>query len=77
MGSVGCGKTSLLMAILGELEVICGSVLTSGEKSYTPQEPWMFSGTVRDNILFGAPYQAQKYSDVVKACALLTVSECQ
>ena len=62
------------MAVLGELEVISGSVLTSGEKSYTPQEPWMFSGTVRDNILFGSPYESEKYSAAVTACALLPVS---
>ena len=35
-----------------------------------PQIPWLFSGTVRDNILFGEPYEESKYGRIIEACAL-------
>ena len=41
-----------------------------GRVSYASQEPWMFSGTVRENILYGLPYQKDWYDAVVQACAL-------
>ena len=52
-GPVGSGKSSLLMAILGELPTISGTVAFNGTVAYVPQIPWVFSGTVRDIILFG------------------------
>ncbi|CAK9828619.1 ATP-binding cassette sub-family C member 4 [Anthophora retusa] len=38
--------------------------------SYASQEAWLFSGTVKDNILFGQPYDKDRYIAVIKACAL-------
>ena len=40
--------------------------------SYASQEAWLFSGTVRDNILFGQPYNRERYVAVTRACALTT-----
>ena len=37
---------------------------------YVPQTAWVFSGTIRDNILFGLSYEEQKYTRVIEACAL-------
>ncbi len=42
----------------------------NGAVSYSSQEPWIFSGSVRHNILFGMPFEADKYWQVVEACAL-------
>ena len=47
-----------------------------GKVSYASQDPWVFSGTVRENILFGQPYQPEWYDTVVQACALDKVSVC-
>ena len=48
----------------------------SGRLSYANQEAWVFSGTLRENILFGQPYESHWYNFVVEACALDTVSGC-
>eukprot|EP00257_Ricinus_communis_P013434 XP_015570863.1 ABC transporter C family member 13 isoform X3 [Ricinus communis] len=68
--TVGSGKSSLLGAILGEMRFIRGSVHSSGSRAYVPQVPWILSGTVRENILFGKNYDSERYLDTIKACAL-------
>ncbi|KAG9415931.1 hypothetical protein AC1031_000316 [Aphanomyces cochlioides] len=70
-GKVGSGKSSLCLAILGELYQTQGTSGVQGSIAYCPQEPWIQQMTVRDNILFGSPFDARKYSRVVDACGLL------
>ncbi|KAI8422275.1 hypothetical protein MSG28_006161 [Choristoneura fumiferana] len=72
-GSVGSGKTSLLHAIMGDMikkggEIQIPDSLTSF--GYVSQKPWLIRGTIRDNILFGKPYDETKFKAVVDACAL-------
>ena len=75
VGPVGAGKSTLLQCLLGELRPVIGSVEVLGSLSYANQEAWVFSGTVRENILFGQPYEPHWYNFVVEACALDTVSD--
>ncbi|XP_076650867.1 ATP-binding cassette sub-family C member 4 isoform X2 [Halictus rubicundus] len=70
VGSVGAGKSSFLQLILRELEQSRGDIQVNGSVSYASQEAWLFSGTVRNNILFGQSYDQKKYNEVVKVCAL-------
>ncbi|KXJ70781.1 hypothetical protein RP20_CCG022510 [Aedes albopictus] len=70
IGPVGAGKSSLIHAILGELPLEGGSIKVNGEVSYASQEPWLFSATIRQNILFGLPMDKDRYKKVVKTCAL-------
>ncbi|XP_030765293.1 probable multidrug resistance-associated protein lethal(2)03659 isoform X2 [Sitophilus oryzae] len=70
IGPVGSGKTTLLHAILGELEPLDGIIDVNGPISYASQEPWLFVGSVRQNILFGQKFNIDRYYKVVKACAL-------
>ncbi|XP_059651709.1 putative ABC transporter C family member 15 [Cornus florida] len=69
-GTVGSGKSSLLSCILGEMPKMSGTVKISGTKAYVPQSPWILTGNVRENILFGNPYDSSKYDRTVEACAL-------
>ncbi|GAM21060.1 hypothetical protein SAMD00019534_042350, partial [Acytostelium subglobosum LB1] len=70
VGRVGEGKSSLVSAILGEIKMVAGSVARPESVGYTPQVPWILSGTVRDNILFGRPLDWKRYKDVLEACCL-------
>ena len=69
-GPVGSGKSSLLTAILGEIPVREGTISYFGKVSYVPQIPWIFSGTVRENILFGLPFNEEKFQQIVNICGL-------
>ncbi|QCE08894.1 ATP-binding cassette [Vigna unguiculata] len=70
IGEVGSGKSSLLYSILGEMQLVRGSVYSNESTAYVPQVPWILSGTVCDNILFGKSYDPERYTDTLKACAL-------
>ncbi|KAL9234327.1 hypothetical protein vseg_009210 [Gypsophila vaccaria] len=70
-GTVGSGKSSLLSGIIGEIQKLSGTVKISGSKAYVPQTPWILTGNIRENILFGNSYDADRYEKTVKACALM------
>ncbi|XP_077085852.1 ATP-binding cassette sub-family C member 3 isoform X2 [Siphateles boraxobius] len=70
VGHVGCGKTSLVSALLGEMEKLEGQISIRGSVAYVPQQAWIQNASLRDNILFGRPYEEQKYRCVLEACAL-------
>ncbi|XP_069746450.1 ATP-binding cassette sub-family C member 4 isoform X3 [Narcine bancroftii] len=70
IGPVGAGKSSILAAILGELSKQSGILDVKGKIAYCAQQPWVFPGTVRSNILFGKKYQREKYEKIITACAL-------
>lgn len=70
IGQVGCGKTSLMHAIMGEVDKVSGSVSVNGKLAYAAQGPFVMNMTLRDNILFGSEYDAEKYRKVLDACAL-------
>ncbi|KAJ1401992.1 P-loop containing nucleoside triphosphate hydrolase [Sesbania bispinosa] len=70
-GSVGSGKSSLLYCMLGEIPLVSGAVTkVYGTRSYVPQSPWIQSGTVRENILFGKQMNKDFYENVLDGCAL-------
>ena len=69
-GTVGSGKSSLLSCILGEVSKVSGSVKVEGTKAYVAQSPWIQSGKIEDNILFGREMDRERYEKVLEACSL-------
>ena len=63
-------QSSLLHSILGEIPTTSGLVEINGLVSYAPQDPWVFSGSVRQNIIFGQSFDEDRYKRVLKVCAL-------
>jgi len=81
VGSVGSGKSSLLNALLGNVSCIDNNnkpvqmnskvVELNGRIAYASQVPFILNGTVRENILFGLPYNQDLYERVLDACNLV------
>uniref|UniRef100_A0A8D1ZP89 Multidrug resistance-associated protein 1 n=1 Tax=Sus scrofa TaxID=9823 RepID=A0A8D1ZP89_PIG len=71
VGQVGCGKSSLLSALLAEMDKVEGHVAIKGSVAYVPQQAWIQNVSLRENILFGRQLQERYYKAVIEACALL------
>jgi ATP-binding cassette subfamily C (CFTR/MRP) protein 4 len=70
-GSTASGKTLLLKVILEEYHSVAGVLNVTGRISYASQQPWLFASTIKQNILFGAKYNKERYLQVLQVCALL------
>ena len=66
-------QSSLLMALLGELPLVSGSMKTNGRIAYASQLPWVFSASVRQNIVFGGEFDMTRYQRAIKTAALSKV----
>ena len=61
------------MTMLGELAISDGQRQVRGKVGYSSQQPWIFSGTVKENIVFGQEFNKVRYQQVINACALKKV----
>ncbi|KAF8216981.1 hypothetical protein K438DRAFT_1953861 [Mycena galopus ATCC 62051] len=84
-GLTASGKTALLMAVLGEMTSLPGGWLIMAKNtskidahgnmhaiSYAAQSPWLRHQSIKDNILFGYPFDEARYNEVIECCALRT-----
>lgn len=72
VGPVGCGKSSFLLGLLGEIPLLSGSLKTTTDISYAPSlDSWLLSASLRDNILMGKDFREAFYWQVLDACCLL------
>ncbi|WWC92185.1 uncharacterized protein L201_007139 [Kwoniella dendrophila CBS 6074] len=81
-GPTGSGKTAVLIALLGEMELLNGQsylpknttqVNDEGLRNsvaYAAQTPWLQQKSIKDNILFGENFDEDRYEMVLEACAL-------
>ncbi len=70
VGRVGSGKSSLVNAILGEMHQTAGKTTVNEDVAYAAQQPWILNATIRDNVLFGEPYDEEKYRSVLRDCQM-------
>ncbi|KAK1231113.1 hypothetical protein PQX77_005775, partial [Marasmius sp. AFHP31] len=76
VGPTGSGKTSLLMALLGEMHYIpvaqdsYVSRPRAGGVAFAAQESWVSNETIRQNIIFGSTFDPARYKKVLHQCAL-------
>lgn len=86
VGQVASGKSSMLLAMLGEMIHLKGTAAIRGTVAYIPQtvnkrhdfffhnyiflykQAWLINATLRDNILFGLPYDESRYNTVIEKC---------
>ncbi|KAG0343972.1 Multidrug resistance-associated protein 1 [Podila humilis] len=72
IGRIGQGKSSLLSAIVGEMYKDHGTVAVYGDVAYVPHQPWIISGTVRENITIGKTFDQARYDQIIYAAGLQT-----
>jgi ABC-type multidrug transport system fused ATPase/permease subunit len=72
IGGFGSGKSSILNAILGEMNNESSSVTINGSVAYASQMPWILSDTIKNNILFGEPFEARRYVKALRYSRLET-----
>eukprot|EP00731_Ephydatia_muelleri_P021940 Em0014g531a len=65
-----CSCVHIAAMRLGELHPVHGTVDVKGKIAYASQDPWLFTGTLRENVLFGCPLYVDWYDAVLDACAL-------
>ncbi|WKY15512.1 hypothetical protein Q1695_000749 [Nippostrongylus brasiliensis] len=70
IGPVGSGKSSLLSSLLSEARGVSGKLVINGKVAYCSQDVWIFSGTIRDNVLFGNEFDQEKYQRALELSAL-------
>ncbi|XP_032892371.1 multidrug resistance-associated protein 9-like [Amblyraja radiata] len=69
-GNVGSGKSSLLSALLGQMNLHSGTVAVNESLAFVSQQAWIFHGTIRENILFGRTLDNERYKKVIEICCL-------
>ncbi|KAI9148595.1 ATP-binding cassette glutathione S-conjugate transporter ycf1 [Blastocladiella emersonii ATCC 22665] len=73
VGKVGSGKSSLLSAVLGEMEAVGSGdsfVEITGTVAYVSDQSWILNDTIRANITFGLPLDEEWYAQVLRATCL-------
>ncbi|KAG9700130.1 P-loop containing nucleoside triphosphate hydrolase protein, partial [Aureobasidium melanogenum] len=71
VGSVGSGKSTLLKALLGEIAVKSGSITVADDEiAYCSQNPWLWNGSIRENIVGADPHHDVWLTKVSWACGL-------
>ncbi|GAA5902364.1 hypothetical protein JCM6882_000511 [Rhodosporidiobolus microsporus] len=70
VGAVGSGKSSLLQALVGEMKKTRGEVEFGGTIAYAAQQAWMQSCSLKENVLFGRPYDEARYNRVIRDACL-------
>ncbi|KAH8806665.1 ABC protein [Flagelloscypha sp. PMI_526] len=71
IGRVGSGKSSLMSGLIGEMRKTRGEVCYGGEIAYCAQTAWIQNATLRENVLFGSPFEEARYWAAIEAACLV------
>ncbi|KAJ7454700.1 ABC protein [Mycena latifolia] len=71
VGRVGSGKSSLMQGLIGEMKCIGGDFSFGGKVAYCPQTAWIQNASLRDNVLFGQPFDSDRYWGIMETACLL------
>ena len=71
VGGVGCGKSSILCGLIGEMKALGGEVKFGGKVAYCSQGAFIQNATLRDNVLFGQPWDEERYWRVLEDACLI------
>lgn len=72
IGAVGSGKTAMLLSLMNEMVVREGSVHKNGKIAFIPQETFLLSATLRENVIFGEKFDEKRYQDIIQKCQLIS-----
>ncbi|KAF9971485.1 hypothetical protein BGZ73_005585 [Actinomortierella ambigua] len=70
VGRIGMGKSSMISAIVGDMYKRQGIVRVFGRVAYVPQQAWIINASLQDNIIFGMPFDQDKYDRIIYAAGL-------
>ncbi|KAI8898302.1 P-loop containing nucleoside triphosphate hydrolase protein [Globomyces pollinis-pini] len=70
VGSVGSGKSSFLSSILGSMLLKSGKSIVNGSLAYCQQQPWIQSGSLKENILFTSLLDQSRFNECLTMCSL-------
>lgn len=70
IGPVAAGKSTLLLSLLGELKSYTGTVDVRGKVFYVSQQPWVFTASIKQNIIFGNVFDKKKFDKIIEVCSL-------
>lgn len=69
-GTPNSGKSSLLLAALGQIKMTSGQLLRQGSCAYVAQKAWLANATIKENVLFGDPFDKKRYYEAQVVCKL-------
>ena len=70
IGKTGSGKSLLLKSLIGDVDILSGTIDVIGKVAYIGHDPWIQRLSIRDNICFHSSYQPIRYNEIIKACGL-------
>ena len=63
-------QSSFLQTLLSELPMHTGKIEVTGKIGYASQDPWVFDGSIKQNILFGKNFDSDRYKETIKLCCM-------
>ncbi len=70
IGPIGAGKTTLLYSLMHETIIKKGKLDVKDKVAYVEQEPFIFTGSVVENVTFGSEFDRRRFNEVIRVCQM-------